>query len=87
MEIKTYCMGRMKEYNNIGVNEMMRIFNKRTRIRHFHITWVQKNRHTKDRLLVVSVLMRVFNKKTRIPHFPKWKLRHITWGGRRNTKT
>ena len=34
-------------------------------------------------LLVVSVLMRVFNKKTRIPHFPKWKLRHITWGGRR----
>ena len=63
MEIKTYYMGRMKEYNTIGVNEMMRIFNKRTRIRHFHITWVQKNIHTKDRLLVVSVLMRYLTRK------------------------
>ena len=81
MEIKTYYMGRMKEYNKIGVNEIMRVFNNRTRIRHFHITWVRKKRHAKNRLLVGSVIMRVFNKKTRIPHFQKWKLRHIAWGG------
>ncbi len=47
MEIKTYYMGRMKEYNKIGVNEMMRVFNNRTRIRHFHITWVRNKRHNK----------------------------------------